>query len=129
LWRRASALKSAIDRDRPLKTTSKNSFPSGHATEAYSYATLTARNIDSLALSPVTRKVLRLSAKTLAAGTAWARVEAGKHYPTDVLAGAAIGHFLTAVIHDSFMGLDEAVQLDVQVDRREGAMLSFSWPL
>ena len=79
--------------------------------------------------SPTTRKVLRLSAKTLAAGTAWARVEAGKHYPTDVLAGAAIGHFLTAVIHDSFMGLGEAVQLDVRVDRREGAMLSLSWPL
>ena len=35
----------------------------------------------------------------------------------------------TAVMHDSFMGLDEAVQLDVQVDRKEGAMLSLSWPL
>ena len=124
-----SNLKSATDRERPLKKTSDNSFPSLHATEAYSYATLTSRNIDSLALSPTTRKVLRISAKTLAAGTAWARVEAGKHYPTDVLAGAAIGHFLTAVIHDSFMGLDEAVQLDVQVSRKEGAMLSFSWPL
>lgn len=122
-------LKDATDRERPLKKTSDNSFPSLHATEAYSYATLTSRNVDTLALSPMTRKVLRISAKTLAAGTAWARVEAGKHYPTDVLAGAAIGHFLTAVIHDSFMGLDEAVQVDVQLDRREGGMLSLSWPL
>lgn len=122
-------LKDATDRERPLKKTSDNSFPSLHATEAYSNATLTSRNIDSLDLSPTTRKVLRISAKTLAAGTAWARVEAGKHYPTDVLAGAAIGHFLTAVIHDSFMGLDEAVQVDVQLDRREGGMLALSWPL
>jgi len=124
-----NTLKDATDRERPLKKTSDNSFPSLHATEAYSYSTLTSRNIDALDLSPTTRKVLRISAKTLAAGTAWARVEAGKHYPTDVLAGAAIGHFLTAVMHDSFMGLDEAVQLDVQLDRREGAMLSLSWPL
>ena len=124
-----NSLKDATDRERPLKKTSDNSFPSLHATEAYSYATLTSRNVDTLALSPMTRKVLRISAKTLAAGTAWARVEAGKHYPTDVLAGAAIGHFLTAVIHDSFMGLDEAVQVDVQLDRREGGMLSLSWPL
>ena len=52
------------------------------------------------------KKVVRYSANTLAAATAWARVEAVKHYPADVLAGAAPGHFLTTVIHDSMMGLD-----------------------
>jgi len=60
---------------------SDNSFPSGHASESYSYATLTARNVDAMNLSPGTKKILRISAKTLAAGTAWARVEANNITP------------------------------------------------
>jgi len=40
-----------------------------------------------------------------ATATAWARVEAGKHYPSDVLAGAALAHFVTVFIHDAFLGL------------------------
>jgi len=43
----------------------------------------------------------------MASGTAWARVEAGVHYPSDVLAGAALGNFLTAFIHDAFLNLPE----------------------
>lgn len=30
----------------------------------------------------------------ITAGTAWARVEGGVHYPSDVLAGMALGHFV-----------------------------------
>jgi hypothetical protein len=71
---------------------------------------------------------MRYSAHTLAAATAWARVEAEKHYPTDVLAGAALGHFLTAVIHDSMMGLDSPVQVGVQLDGNNGGMLTFHMP-
>lgn len=121
-----NALKDVTDRERPNKQ-SDNSFPSLHASEAYSYATLTARNIDALNLSPGSRKLLRISAKTMAAGTAWARVEANKHYPTDVLAGAALGHFVTAVIHDSFMSLDDAVYVGVELDSNDGGMLSLHW--
>jgi hypothetical protein len=43
----------------------------------------------------------------MATGCAWQRVERNKHFPSDVLAGAAIGHFLTAFIHDAFLGLPE----------------------
>lgn len=32
----------------------------------------------------------------LASAVAWARVERGRHFPSDVLAGAALGHFLSA---------------------------------
>jgi hypothetical protein len=122
-----NALKDVTDRERPDKR-SDNSFPSLHSSEAYSYATLTARNIDSLNLSPGTRMVLRISAKTLAAGTAWARVEGRRHYPTDVLAGAALGYFISAVIHDSFMGLDESVYVAVELDGSDGGMLTLHWP-
>ena len=122
-----NALKDATNRERP-ESRSDNSFPSLHSSEAYSYATLTARNIDSLDLPPGTRKVLRISAKTLAAGTAWARVEGRRHYPTDVLAGAALGHFISAVIHDSFMGLDESAYVTAQLDGSDGGMLTLHWP-
>jgi membrane-associated phospholipid phosphatase len=33
-------------------------------------------------------------------------LEAKKHYPSDVLAGMALGHFLGAFINDAFLGLD-----------------------
>jgi len=44
----------------------------------------------------------------IAAGTAWARVEGGVHYPSDVLAGMALGHFVAAFINDAFMGLNDS---------------------
>ncbi len=51
----------------------------------------------------------------LASGVAWARVEGQKHYPSDVLAGAALGHFLTAFIHDAFLNLPEGGNVDFAV--------------
>jgi membrane-associated phospholipid phosphatase len=120
-----NALKDVTDRERPNKQ-SDNSFPSLHASEAYSYATLTARNINALNLSPESQKMLRISAKTMAAATAWARIEANKHYPTDVLAGAALGHFVTTVIHDSFMGLDDSVHVGVILDSNDGGILTLN---
>jgi membrane-associated phospholipid phosphatase len=64
-----------------------------------------------------------------AAATAWARVEANKHYPSDVLAGAAIGHFLTAFIHDSFLGLpEESYLFHLEfAPVKKGALLSVGW--
>ncbi len=44
----------------------------------------------------------------ITAGTAWARVEANKHYPADILAGMAIGHFISAFVNDAFLGLDNS---------------------
>jgi hypothetical protein len=78
--------------------------------------------------TPVTKKVLRYSTNTVAVATAWARVEAEKHYPTDVLVGAALGHFLTAVIHDSAMGLDTPVQVGINLDGKNGGMLTLHMP-
>ena len=43
----------------------------------------------------------------LAGGVAWARVEGRKHYPSDILFGAALGHFVTAFIHDAFLNLPD----------------------
>ena len=120
-------LKDLTERDRP-NGRQDNSFPSAHSSAAFSFAALTSRNVNAMNLRPATKKVMRYSANTVAGLTAWARVEAKKHYPTDVLVGAALGHFISAVIHDSMMGLDTPVQVGVNLDGDSGGMLTFHMP-
>jgi len=88
------ALKTAVKRPRPGHTpgtgVGTHSFPSGHSTSAFTAATLIERN-SGLGLG--------LPAYGLAAFTAFERVEEGHHFPSDVLAGAAIGT-LSASIFD-----------------------------
>jgi hypothetical protein len=82
-------LKVAVGRRRP--DGGGNSFPSGHSTAAFTAATLLWRNSGPWVGVP---------ACAVAAATAFSRVESGRHYPSDVLAGAAIG-VLSAGIIDS----------------------------
>jgi hypothetical protein len=46
----------------------------------------------------------------LATTVGWSRIEGQKHFPSDVLAGAAIGHFTSAFIHDALMNVSETAQ-------------------
>ncbi len=88
------------------------SFPSGHTSAAFGCATLANRNLDSIDALEGIRPALEVTNMVLAAGVGWARVEAGKHYPSDVLFGAALGHFLTAFVHDAFMNLPKDGKVD-----------------
>lgn len=97
-------LKSATDRTRP--NGAGDSFPSAHASGTSHYATLTARNIESLGWSDNAVTLTRVGLGTLTAATAWARIEANQHYPSDVLAGMALGHFFGVFFTDAFVGLD-----------------------
>jgi PAP2 superfamily len=86
-----TVLKETVRRPRPFEGGgSVHSFPSGHSSGAFAAATLIERNSGELAAIP---------AYSLAALTAYSRVDAARHYPSDVLAGAAIG-ILTARIFD-----------------------------
>lgn len=58
-------------------------FPSGHSTQAFAVASVIATSYDQL--------WVKAAAYGLASMTAWERVRRGKHFPTDVVAGAAIG--------------------------------------
>ena len=85
-------LKNAVNRPRPEgpPDRSNSSFPSGHATGAFALATVFSNQYPKLAIP----------CYTFATGIALSRVYLGRHYPSDVLAAAAIG-FATAklVLH------------------------------
>jgi predicted small secreted protein len=83
------------------------SFPSSGSTNAFTYATLANRNLDSIPAPEEVKVPLKIGNILLATTVAWSRIEAGKHFPSDVLIGAALGHFITALIYDAFMGLPE----------------------
>jgi len=94
-------LKEVVGRERPNGKNDK-SFPSGHAGRTQALATMTAYNVNSMDLSEPARLGVVAGSQLLAAGTAWARVEAGKHHLSDVLVGSAIGHFMAAFVREAF---------------------------
>jgi membrane-associated phospholipid phosphatase len=114
-----------IQRTRP--NGASGSFFSGHASAAFSSQTLANRNLDSIGLQDEWRYPLQAGNILLAGGVAWARVEGGNHFPTDVLVGAAVGHFVSAFVHDAFLGLpeDSRFHLEIQPNSR-GAMVVLS---
>lgn len=90
-------------------------FPSGHASNAFAMASLANRNLNTLDLPPWMNYSLRTGNIIMASGTAWARVEGNKHFPSDVLAGAAIGHFLSSLIHDALIGTSDSQRFQLKV--------------
>jgi membrane-associated phospholipid phosphatase len=121
-----SLLKDATGRTRP--DGGGKSFPSGHSSDAFSSATLSNRNLNSITMPEGVRMPLQIGNLLLATGVAWARVETGKHYPSDVLAGAALGHFLSAFIYDAFMGVPEDERLGLYVlPSKHGVMIGLSF--
>jgi membrane-associated phospholipid phosphatase len=117
-------LKQLTDRTRP-DGTDDLSFPSGHASGSFAAATLANRNLASIPLSPWVTYPLHIGNILLASGSAWARVEAGKHFPSDVLAGAALGHFLSAFIHDAFIGIPKADRFQLVIMPSEGGAMAY----
>lgn len=122
-----SGLKDISNRNRPGG--GGNSFPSGHSSAAFTNATLANRNLEYISMPDYLRFTLEVGNMLLATATAWARVETNAHFLSDVLAGAAIGHFFGAFIHDAFMGLPEEQPFQVKVvPLQGGAMLALSFP-
>jgi len=113
----AELLKETVDRRKPDSLFVEASFPSGHVTESSSFRTLLSRNVARLDPSPAARITAEAGSQVTLGLVAWARIEAGEHFPSDVLAGAAIGNFVTAFIHDFLLGQPEDIDLGVEVQQ------------
>jgi hypothetical protein len=116
-------IKTLTDRERP--NGGQGSLPSWHVTRASAYVGMGYRNLDLADLSPAYRRSAQVILATLVAGTAWARVEAGQHYPTDVLAGAALGNFTAVLLHDALLGRSEACRVGLETDINGALILAF----
>ncbi len=123
-WGATSGLKAAVDRARP--TGSGQGFPSGHASNTSVCDTLSCRNVDLLEIPDAARLGLKIGFTGLTISTAWARLEARAHYPTDVLAGMALGHFLGAFLNDAFLGTDSPIFISLEPTRK-GIYGNIAW--
>jgi hypothetical protein len=120
-------LKNQSERNRPDQSNNR-SFPSGHTSSAGSFTTLGQRNIPYLSLSPTYKSLSNIALYGIAAGTAWARVEAKQHYPSDALVGYAIGHFFSALINDAFLESDsKAGPSFAFMPSRKGMIVNMRW--
>lgn len=102
-------LKDTTKRTRP-NGLGKSSFPSYHASNTSLFNTMAAKNIEHLGWSGNAVGNTRFGLSTLTAAASWARIEANQHYPSDVLAGIALGHFFGAFFTDAFLGIDNQEQ-------------------
>jgi membrane-associated phospholipid phosphatase len=118
-------MKDTINRIRP--NGGGKSMPSGHSSAAFSVAALANRNLESIPLYEGVRLPLQVGNILLATSVAWARVEGRNHYPSDVLVGAALGHFLSAFIHDAFLGLPKNKRFIVISPLEGGAMVQLNF--
>jgi hypothetical protein len=120
-------IKDISGRPRPGGTDYK-SFPSSHASGSAALSTLARRNLKSFLLSPGIRLLADIGITATAFGTGWARVEAKKHNPSDVLVGYALGHFFSAFINDAFLGLDHENAPLLNIEESDiGILISLNW--
>ena len=96
-----STLKKATDRERPNERDHK-SLPSGHSSTAAVAGRLTRFNLEAIEVSSTVRRVAGFGVAAMTLGTGWARVESGWHYPSDALAGIALGNFIASFMTQSF---------------------------
>jgi len=96
-------LKVAFGRERPNKGNNL-SLPSGHTSASFTAAASIEQNLAFADLAANDRFALKLGLYGLAGTTAWARLEARKHFPSDVFFGAALGNFLSRLVLGTLFG-------------------------
>jgi len=115
--RATTRLKRGVQRPR-VDGTDDLSFPSGHTSAAFNHAAWTAMALEEVPIDGDVRTGMQWTAYAAAVATGWARVEAGRHYPVDVLAGAALGNFTARFFQHAFLGPadPDAPQVSVSSD-------------
>lgn len=118
-------LKSAFGRARPIQNEGSHSFhpfdkhfesfPSGHATNAFAFATAVAGHYDGWVVPTIVY--------TVATGVAVSRVNDHVHFVSDVVAGALIGHAVAKGILARHTGKHVAWQATPLIDRKTMGMM------
>ena len=83
------------------------SFPSGHATGASYRAHSTIQNLNGR------YPHLETAIQAVAIGTAYFRVESGRHYPSDVLIGYALGKYMSDAVGNGVTFLFDRDQVSI----------------
>lgn len=120
-------LKRAFGRARPVQNEGSHSFhpfhshfesfPSGHSTNAFAFATAVAGHYNGWLVPTIVY--------TIASGVAVSRVNDHVHFPSDVLAGALIGHVVAKGIVARHTGRTVAWQAMPLIDRKTmGVMIT-----
>lgn len=110
-------LKAVTHRPRP-EGDSHASFPSGHASFSFSAATFLARRIDAINDGPGRKLGYLLYAP--ATFVAIDRVEAGRHWPSDVVFGAFLGMFFTNEVYNAHYGDTKVERPSIFAGKLEG---------
>jgi len=79
-------------------------------------------------MRPGVRRALDCGLNAVTFGTAWARIEAGAHYPSDTLASIALGNFTANFFKNAFMGSAVGERQSVAVLPTPGGFL-LNWQL
>jgi membrane-associated phospholipid phosphatase len=98
----AGVLKEAIRRNRPDEKNAGDfwgggtSFPSGHAVQMWSIASLVAHEYKN-------NMIVQVTAYTLASIVSASRIAAQKHFASDVVVGGAMGWFIGRYVYETHM--------------------------
>jgi membrane-associated phospholipid phosphatase len=97
-------IKKSVQRRRPNHG-QPTSFPSGHSSFSFAASTFLARSIwDADDSHSVANDLLGFACYVPAAWVGMNRIEAGRHFPSDVAFGAALGILTTNLIWDAHYG-------------------------
>ena len=89
----ADSLKKMIDEHRPAPYTGKNSFPSGHTSSSFAAAEFMHQELKG------SLPLVSCVGYFVATSTAVIRLMKNKHWPIDVVAGAAVGILATKIAY------------------------------
>ena len=121
-------LKDWTQRERP-DGSNDESLPSGHASKAASRSALAMTNLRQMDMPAWLRTGSIWGLHGVAAGAGLARVEARKHYLSDVLVGYAVGNFVANFMQRAFSA-ESSAELAVRfVPVSEGGALTFTLPV
>jgi len=94
---------------------SNDSLPSAHASSSAVLTNVSRNNIHNLTSNTILQKSADIGLGTLAGATAWARVEGGVHYPSDVLLGIALANYFSTFVSRAFITQNDGGGLNLQL--------------